>query len=189
MAVLQIVEKQGYMYGNITVNQSNPKQLWEVIGQLTDKKHNDAIPADLCANGFNSYLSNVGANTVSHLKSSDNVSDVDGNFFWRGSHCISIFYFSEIKQKSVRKQLHALGTSSNNDVLGFDSRLLCICSNILAPIITKFANESIKTNCVLDDWKLSRVTPIYKGKGDVNEMGIYRPISVISHIAKIIERR
>ena len=32
------------------------------------------------------------------------------------------------------------------------------------------------------------MTPINKGKGDVNDKGNYRPISVISHIAKIIER-
>ena len=32
------------------------------------------------------------------------------------------------------------------------------------------------------------MTPIYKGKGDVNDKGNYRPSSVISHIAKIIER-
>ena len=31
------------------------------------------------------------------------------------------------------------------------------------------------------------MTPIYKGKGDINDKGKYRPISVISHIAKIIE--
>ena len=40
----------------------------------------------------------------------------------------------------------------------------------------------------MNDWKLSRVTPIYKGKGDVNVKGNYRQISVISHIAKTIER-
>ena len=32
------------------------------------------------------------------------------------------------------------------------------------------------------------MTPIYKGKGDVNDKGKYRPIRVIGHIAKIIER-
>ena len=68
------------------------------------------------------------------------------------------------------------------------SKLLCICSDILTPIITKFANVSLETNGVLNDWKLSRVTPIYKGKGDVNDNLNYRPISVISHIANIIER-
>ena len=71
---------------------------------------------------------------------------------------------------------------------GFDSKLLCISSDIVTPIITKFANASLETNRVLNDWKLSRVTPIYKGKGDVNDKRKYRPISVMSHIAKIIER-
>ena len=37
---------------NITVSQSNPKQLWKVIGQSTGNKHNEAIPADLCAKGL-----------------------------------------------------------------------------------------------------------------------------------------
>ena len=62
-----------------------------------------------------------------------------------------------------------------------------MCSDLIAPIITKFANASIHTKCFASDWKLSRVTPIYKGKGDANDKGNYRPISVIGHIAKIIE--
>ena len=146
------------------------------------------IPSDLNANDFNNYFSNIGSDTVSHLRFCDNGSDVENELFWRGSNCLSKFEFNIIKEDSVKAQLQALGRSSKNDVLGFDCKLLCLSSNILAPIITKFANESINTKCVLTDWKLSRVTPIYKGKGDVTEMGNYRPISVIGHIAKIIER-
>ena len=101
---------------------------------------------------------------------------------------MSRFEFMTIQPESINAQLNALGLSSKTDVLGFDSKLLCLSSDILTPIITKFANASLETNCVLNDWKLSRVTPIYKGKGDVNDKGNYRPISVISHIAKIIER-
>ena len=73
-------------------------------------------------------------------------------------------------------------------MLGFDGKLLYMSCDILAPIITKFANASIEMQNVLSDWKLSRVTPIYKGKGDKTDKGNYRPISVIGHIAKIIER-
>ena len=84
--------------------------------------------------------------------------------------------------------MRALGHSSKNDVLGFDCKLLSTCSDLIEPIITKFANASIHTKCFASYWKLSRVTPIYKGKGDANDKGNYRPISVIGHIAKIIER-
>ena len=101
---------------------------------------------------------------------------------------MSRFEFIAIQPESINPQLYALGLSSKTDVHGFDSKLVCLCSDILTPIITKFANASLETNRVLNDWKLSRVTPIYNGKGDVNDKGKYRPISVISHIAKIVER-
>ena len=40
----------------------------------------------------------------------------------------------------VIKQLPALGQSCKNDVLSFDSKLLCLSADIIAPIVTKFAN-------------------------------------------------
>ena len=62
-----------------------------------------------------------------------------------------------------------------------------MCSDLIALIVTKITNASIHTKCFASDWKQSRVTPIYNGKGDVNDKGNYRQISVIGHIAKIIE--
>ena len=38
--------------------------------------------------------------------------------------------------------LSAFGHSSNNDVIGFNCKLLSKCSDLSAPIITKFANAS-----------------------------------------------
>ena len=100
----------------------------------------------------------------------------------------SKFNFKEIQQTSIERQLYAIGQTSNNDVLCFDGKLLYMSCDILASIITKFTNASIEMQNVLSDWKLSKVTPIYKGKGDKTDKGNYRPISVIGHIAKIIER-
>ena len=83
-----------------------------------------------------------------------------------------------------------MGTStSSNDVLDIDSKLLCISAHLISPIITYFVNSSLSLGFVLPDWKLARVTPIYKGKGDVFEKGNYRPISVIGHISKALEKQ
>ena len=49
-------------------------------------------------------------------------------------------------------------------------------------------NASLKISFVPEDWKIARVTPVYKGKGNKLEEGNYRPISVIGHIAKLFER-
>ena len=37
-------------------------------------------------------------------------------------------------------------------------------------------------------WKTARVIPIFKGKGSKDDPKNYRPISVISHVAKLFEK-
>ena len=141
--------KRNYYDEKINENESNPKQLWKVLNQLTGKQQRDEIPGELNANDFNDYLTSVGSDTVSYL----NVAESD-TLFWRGSNCVSRFEFTAIQSESVNAQLYALGLSSKTDVHGFDSKLVCLCSDILTPIITKFANASLEANRVLNDWKL-----------------------------------
>jgi hypothetical protein len=58
----------------------------------------------------------------------------------------------------------------------------------MAPIIAHLVNMSFSQSMVIDDWKIAMVTPIYKGKGDMEDLGNYRPISVICHFGKILEK-
>ena len=37
------------------------------------------------------------------------------------------------------------------------------------------------------DWKKARVMPVYKNEGEIDDENNFRPISVISHIAKMVE--
>ena len=50
-------------------------------------------------------------------------------------------------------------------------------------------NKSTDMPCLPDDFKKASVTPIYKGKGSHDDQGYYRPISVIPHAAKVLEKR
>ena len=61
-------------------------------------------------------------------------------------------------------------------------------AEIIARILTKFYNASLTNKIVISDWKVSKVTSIYKGKGNKEETGNYRPISLIGHIMKIFEK-
>ena len=48
---------------------------------------------------------------------------------------------------------------------------------------------SYMSRVVPSDRKLARITPIYKGKDPLNSETNYRPISVLSHVVKILEKQ
>ena len=90
-----------YCDSRITDCQSNPKQLWNVIGQLTGRKQFYNIPAELSANDFNEYFSSIGSETVAHISSADNETASNDTLLWRGSNCISRFAFTDVSVESV----------------------------------------------------------------------------------------
>ena len=66
-------------------------------------------------------------------------------------------------------------------------KFLKIAAVIVAPSLTQIFNKIISTGIFPTDWKLAKVTPIFK-KGKKDEMNNYRPIPVISVVAKIFEK-
>ena len=61
-------------------------------------------------------------------------------------------------------------------------------SNIIAPSLTRILNISLETGVIPADLKITRVTPVYKGKGSKWEETNYRPISVLPIIAMLFEK-
>ena len=135
-----------------------------MLKKLTDGDSKVSPPNKVTAVHFNQYFSSIGSTTISHLLTTDD-NHTENAIFWRGSTCTSRFDFNDIHLEAVMKQLFALGNTSNNDVLGFDSKLLFLGAEIIAPILTKFYNASLTNKIVISDWKVSKVTPIYKRKG------------------------
>ena len=64
-------------------------------------------------------------------------------------------------------------------------RMLKIAAGVLATSLAFLFNQSISSGIVPTEWKLARVTPIFKRVKDVNN---YRPISIIPAVAKVFER-
>ena len=176
-----------YYENCIEENHCNPKGLWKVLKKLTDGESKVAPPNKLTAVQFNQYFSNIGSTTISNLLTTDE-NNMESAIFWRGSNCTSRFNSNDINLEAVRKQLFALGNTSNTYVLGFDNKLLFLGAETIAPILTKFYNASLINKIVISDWKVSKVTPIYKGKGNKEEAGNYKPISLIGHRMKIFEK-
>ena len=59
---------------------------------------------------------------------------------------------------------------------------------VYSPSLTHIFNLSLYHSFVPDDWITARITPIFKKKGRQEDPNNYRPISVVSTIAKILEK-
>ena len=83
----------------------------------------------------------------------------------------------------------ALGKLKPNKSSGIDNLpsnfLINVSNSIVTPLCLLF-NLSLQTGSVPSDWKYANVTPIFK-KGSKCDPGNYRPISLTSHVCKIME--
>ena len=84
--------------------------------------------------------------------------------------------------------LSNLSVDSNIHILDFDSKLLQIAAPIIHVSLNALFNESLTSGHVPKEWKIARITPIYKGKGSKTEPTNYRPISIVGHVGKILEK-
>ena len=70
---------------------------------------------------------------------------------------------------------------------GVSPRILKLSAKVIAPSLTIIFNQTILTGIFPNDWKIARITPIFKSDAK-DKMKNYRPISVISIISKIARK-
>ena len=88
------------------------------------------------------------------------------------------------------KVLSLLNKLNKSKATGLDmisARLIRECTDLFCIRICNIFNQSISQGIFPDDWKCARVTPLFKA-GDRNDVNNYRPIFVISVVAKVFER-
>ena len=79
---------------------------------------------------------------------------------------------------------------SKTKATGLDNisaRLIRECADIILGPLYDLFNKSLMSGIFPDDWKCARVTPLFK-QGESSDLNNYRPISVISVVAKVFER-
>ena len=77
---------------------------------------------------------------------------------------------------------------TNLDGIDMDPKLLKLSAPAIAPSLTHIFNLSLYHGLLPSDWKVARITPVYKRKGLKSDASNYRPISIVPTISKIIEK-
>ena len=66
------------------------------------------------------------------------------------------------------------------------SRVLKEMAEVISEPLKRLFNQSIHDQIVPKDWRKANVTPIYK-KGPKSLASNYRPVSLTSHVCKVLE--
>ena len=93
--------------------------------------------------------------------------------------------FSEADVFSILRKLD-IHKASGSD--GISLRLLKFCAPSISQHLATLFNRSLSSGSLPRDWLDATITPIYKRKGPRNEATNYRPISLLSCTAKVLER-
>ena len=99
----------------------------------------------------------------------------------------SIFELVDLTVAEIAQIIQAFAANKASGLDGIPVALLKIGAPVIVKSLTHIFNLSINRGILPTDWKSARVSPIYKD-GAKSTLNNYRPISVLSVFAKIIER-
>nr|CAH7763932.1 unnamed protein product [Callosobruchus chinensis] len=79
-----------------------------------------------------------------------------------------------------------LKNNKGTDVYGLNVKILKTVANLIIASLTKLFNLCIKNKIFPDILKIAKVISIFK-EGNVNELSYFRPISLVTMLAKVFE--
>jgi hypothetical protein len=98
------------------------------------------------------------------------------------------FSFHLTNDNEVLKYIKLLSPSSSPGNCDISVKILKACCFEIAPALVKIFNSCILSTAIANDWKSAIISPLYKGKGNIDECDNYRGISILQPIIKVFER-
>ena len=176
-------------------NKGNSRETWRIINELHSKRskcssikeivHNGTsiTNPDELSNAFNDHFSSIGPRLASEIP--HNVASLSHLHYLSNTNCQ--FELNTIGVTKVHALLSKLCKSKATGLDKISARFLRESADLVADHLCAIFNKSIVTGIFPDEWKLSKVIPLFK-QGNRLNVNNYRPISVIPVVAKVFER-
>lgn len=171
----------------------NPKALWKAINEITHYKKTKISNTDLLnykitptesVNAVNSYFVNIGKTLA---ECAINNANYQNNKIKLPDPQPQSFALLNTDPQEVDIILSSLKSESAPGWDGITTKFLKQARYLVVPVVSYLANVCFELGEFPKSLKQSVITPVFKS-GDREEVGNYRPISVLTAISKILEK-
>ena len=190
---LKRLAKRLYYHYQVNACEDNPKKTWDILRSLLPNK---SISSALSINGeivsdpaailekFNSHFSNIGQSLVTSITNDSHINDFHS---YLKSPCSSSIYLHPTSPQEITTLIYNLDSNKASGYDDISPFIIKTAVQIISLPLSIILNLCISNGVFPNNLKAAKVIPVYKS-GCPNEPGNYRPISLLSSIAKIFER-
>ena len=189
--------KWQYFAKKISDNEKDIKGTWNTINKLVNRRSKTTEIPYLEVKGeiiseskqkveaLNDYFATIGRdlNSMFQEDTGSEQTPPEGDI----SSNPTRFRFRKISENAVLKAISRLKSKKSFGLDGISSYILKIAGSVVSKGLANIFNISISTGTFPDSWKIANVAPIFK-EGSKSEIGNYRPISILSTVARVFER-
>ena len=130
-------------------------------------------PLDII-NAFDNFFAGI------FTMSDEEFSPMESNFSIHNIH------FESITEQEILEAANKLKNKLTSGLDNIPSFIVKDCASVLVVPLCFLFNLAVKCETLPEAWKTSRVCPIFKN-GDKTLVSYYRPISILSNFAKLLE--
>ena len=100
----------------------------------------------------------------------------------------SSFSSQAISPDEVDKIIRELKNSKACGMDKLDTYIIKLTRQAIVPSVCHIINLSLQSNKFPTKWKIAKVVPLYKGKGNKLDPKNYRPVAILPILSKVLER-
>ena len=188
--------KNLYFCGKILEHKENKKKTWEVINEIRGKSKNVLKPPIVInnekimnrrkiANEFNKYFNSI----ASSLNEAIDESTLNNSIFcsfeeFMTKRIQNTIFLEDCDENEILEIISELQNGKSSDIPIF---VIKKAAHVFSFKLAEYFNILMKHGIFPDELKIGKVTPIYK-KGNLEDIGNYRPVSTLPIFGKIFEK-
>lgn len=186
--------KINYYQNKIEQNKNNATGLWNCLKEITQKNRNKvnyeirSTEGNICtddkqiANTFVKYFTEIGAKLANKLENTAQTSATVNN-----CSCIpNSFFLSQTDENEIMDTINKLKNKKAPGIDNIKAETLKFIAGVIVKPLVYIINLAFETGTCPAAFKFAVVQPIFKN-GDEMDVANYRPISLVSNLAKLFE--